>query len=154
MVSNPKPPLRGSHRAQPTASRKGAFPIARSPRDHRVVRVHLAHGARLRRTSASLNTQRRGLFITHFGSPRSNMRMRWFPRALWFVHYRRGQPSRAKCVAPPASSTWTASLLQNIRHQNVTSTRLGGVWAPIVLLFLTSTVLNQVPNAYVLVRYG
>jgi hypothetical protein len=47
MVSNPKPPLRGSHRAQPTASRKGAFPIARSPRDHRVVRVHLARTSAL-----------------------------------------------------------------------------------------------------------
>src|SRR4030095_1759952 len=110
-------------------------------------------GARVGRTSASLNTQRRGLFITHFGSPRSNVRMRWSPRALWFVHYHRGQrvePSVLLC----ASSTWTASLLQIIRHQNVTSTPGGCVWAPNCPTFPTPTVLNQVPNACVLGRSG
>ena len=82
-----------------------------------------------------LSQHQRREFFTHFGSPRSNVRMRWSPRALWFVHYHRGQSSRAKCIAPPAQVAFgPLVLLQIIRHPNVTSTaryeRQGSTLAP------------------------
>lgn len=155
MVSNPKPPLRGSRRAQPTASRTGAFPIARSPRDHRVVRVHLA------RTSALdfegpvpistpsvenflLRTSVHRARICACGGPQE-------PFGLYTItEVNRVEPS-VLLHPQVALGPLVCCKLSDIK---MLRQRLGGVWALIVLLFLTPTVLNQVPNGYVLVRSG